>query len=132
MPVITGMIEGAIAEDLSAVEATFSTDSGRPLVCQFQPDLLYSIVGRLAQLVAVVRSQTIKTGDHFEVRGEPVVDAAVRAPIGGGNSTVILKLKIDNDLFYDFSLPLEIASKLRLEMQAAEESAGRQSKQTRQ
>lgn len=132
MPVITGMIEGAIAEDLSAIEATFSTESGETLACEFQPNLLYSIVGRLAQLVALVRSQILKSNDHFEVRGEPVIDAVVRAPVGGGNGTVILKLKIDNDLFYDFSLPLEIAAKLREEMQAAEESAGQQSKQTRQ
>jgi hypothetical protein len=132
MPIIIGMIEGAIAEDLSAIEATFSTEDGQSLACQFQPNLLYSIVGRLAQLVALVRSQTLNRGDHFEIRGEPVVDAAVRAPIGGGKGTVILKLKIDNDLFYDFSVPLEIASKIREEMQAAEESAGQQSKQTRQ
>jgi hypothetical protein len=82
--------------------------------------VLEDIIGKLSQMVAFVRSQTLSKGDHFAIRAVEAVDATGSAV--ANMDKVILAVKIDNGTIFEFALDPRLSERLRKETLEAEEA----------
>jgi hypothetical protein len=126
---VVSMSRASVAEDGSLIEMELTAKGGQVLVLQFQPDDLDNFVGRASQLFTHARNQMSAKGGHLETRAVGVADAAVTTAVGG--SKVILVLRAENELQYQFALDVEVATWLTEELRRAAGLASDQSSQPR-
>jgi hypothetical protein len=123
------MPRASVTEDGSLIEMELAAQGGQVLVLQFQPDDLDNFVGTASQLFTHARNQMSTKASHLETRAVGVADAAVTAAVGG--SKVILVLRAENGLQYQFALDVEVATWLTEELRRAAGSASVQSSKPR-
>jgi hypothetical protein len=115
---VTSITEAAVAEDFSFVTLVFSTGGGSSLRLRVDAAKLSEIVSRLSQLVTYVQSRTLSKGDHFVSHALDATDATA-APVANSKK-LILSVKSEKGVVFEFALELSVARRLREEMQDAE------------
>ena len=132
MPVIrvTSLSEAAIAEDFSFAEVCFGTQAGELLRCGLEPKVLEMIVAQLAQVLTHIRNNTVSVEGYVTPPIALVSDATARAPAEGTH--VVLTLRGANGIVFHFAFEPDIATRLRSEIEIAENSVREQTRLTRQ
>lgn len=127
---VTSLSQASVAEDFSFAEVTFTAQSGESLVSRFKPKALETIVAQLAQVLAHIRNNTVSEGG---VSAPPITlasDATAAAALEG--SHVVLSVRGANGVVFHFAIESEIATRLRSEIETAENSVREQVSHTRQ
>ena len=119
-----------VSEDATLVEIQFADKDGKTIRLSFPSDQFERFAARAIQVYTHVKNQKQATSGHVGIHAVAVVAAAANAAAGGGK--VILSLKGNQGLEFHFSVPQERIDDLRKQMRKAEESAKRQSSQSRQ
>jgi hypothetical protein len=127
---VTSLSDGGIAEDFSFAEVTFMTQAGESLRCRFQPKVLEMIVAQLAQVMTHIRNNTVSEGAYATPPITLASDATAAVPAEG--SHVVLSFRGRNDVVFHFAIEPDVASRLRPEIQTAENSIEQQVAGTRQ
>jgi hypothetical protein len=87
-------------------------------------------MNRAGQMLSEAQNRRCSTTGHVGVQASRVADIVATAPVGG--RAVILSVRLTNGLVHHFGIEPDRSSGLRTEMEAAENSAREQGKQTRQ
>jgi hypothetical protein len=127
---VTSLSEAAIAEDFSFAEVCFGTRAGESLRCRFQPKVLEMIIAQLAQVMTHIRNNTVSAEVYATPPIALVSDAMAAAPAEGTH--VVLTLTGANGVVFHFAFEPDIATRLRSEIEIAENSVREQTRLTRQ
>ena len=127
--IVSRMVSAEIGTDLSYADLKMLLSSGA-LTLRFPSAVLSQVTSKLSEINLYLESRSATQTGHLAIHASDVLDVTVGAPAGGNR--VILSVKGVNNVAYHFAMPLEVASRLRLELRRAVQSAEQQSKQTRQ
>jgi hypothetical protein len=127
---VTGLSEAAIAENFSFAEVSLRTQGGESLRCRFQPKVLDMIIAQLAQVMTHIRNNTVSAEVYATPPIALVSDAMAAAPAEGTH--VVLTLTGANGVVFHFAFEPDIATRLRSEIEIAENSVREQTRLTRQ
>ena len=124
---VVSMPMAAITEDGSEIQITLESDAGTRTELRFKAEDFEWFMGKATQLAMGARGRKLTIGDHFAVQAVVVEDGGAQAPVGGGK--VILALRSDTGLLFQFSLLPAFADRLRAELyQAAKRAAKEKAK----
>jgi hypothetical protein len=124
---ITGIAESKPTN--STAQMSFGTENGQ-ITCNFQPDLLPSIINRLSGMLRYFQAQILAKGGHLTLVPQHVTRAAASSPVGA--DTVLLYIENGIQEIQHFALVPALSKELRRQMQEAEEALQRTAAQTRQ
>jgi len=127
---VVEMPQASVMEDGSEVQLVFKNAAKDAVRLKFAGDRFERFIVRAIQLFTDARNRRLAKGDHLVIHPVPVVAATFEPAVGGAK--VILSLRAENGVVYDFSLENDEAQNLRPQLRKAIESAQKQKSQPRQ
>jgi hypothetical protein len=118
---VMALVSAQVATDTSSIEIKIAAVGSGPLVLTMTPNTLSQIVAGLTELESAVQIQIGSTTGHVATQA---ADAeVVMAQEAAGGDKVVLSIRNSKGRFQTFSLSLEQAQQLRVDMKKAEGKA---------